>query len=316
MSYCRAANDVSRWGDRSRTCGHVRRLARCLIAVLASLTVWVSAGNAADQSIRLTMDGTMKFTPAFFKGGSEIAFVQFVKPTMFQIMCLRMDDRTTRPLHEDETDHELDVSVSRDGAYYAYVKCHGTLKGSSEIRDANQKEVGHVAAGEGFAVYRSLAFAPDNSRLLFSYAENVHQQLFSVDLKGDDLQPLTDSTGINNWPSFSPDGTQIVFGSTRDGNYEIYKMQADGSTIRRLTNSPTMDLRPRFSPDGRLVSFTSNRDGNYEVYVMSEDGANPRRVTNHPERDDYAMWHPDGKQLLMVSERSGNHDLYLVELPP
>jgi Tol biopolymer transport system component len=267
------------------------------------------------QTRQLTDDGTMKFTPTFFRDDNEVAFVQFAKPTLFQIISLKLDDLSVRPLHENESNHELDLAISPDGAYYAYIKCHGTLTGSIEILDANQNQIGTVPPGEGFGIYRSLAFAPNNSRLLFSYPEEVHQQIFSVGLKGDNRQQLTNSSGINNWPCFSPDGSLIAFGSTRDGNYEIYTMQSDGTGVRRLTNSPTMDMRPKFSPDGQRICFTSNRDGNYEIYVMNFDGSDLQRITDHPERDDYATWHPNGKQLLMVSERSGNHDLYFVELP-
>lgn len=270
----------------------------------------------AAAPVRLTENGTMKFVTAFAGDGSDVLFVEFVKPTLFQIMRLKLDDRSVEPLHENQADHELDIAVSPDGKYYAFVQCHSTLHGAIEIRDVSQKSIGQVPAGPGFAVYRSLAFAPDNSRLLFTFPENVHRQIFSVSLKGDDRNQLTDTNGINNWPCFSPDGKQIVFASTRDGHYDIYKMQADGTGASRLTNSPTMDLRPQFSPSGLRISFTSNRDGNYEIYVMDSDGGNVQQVTSHPERDDYSVWHPDGKQLLMVSERNGHHDLYLVDAPP
>ena len=50
------------------------------------------------QTQRLTDDGTMKFTPTFFRNDNELAFVQFVKPTLFQIMCLKLDDLSVQPL--------------------------------------------------------------------------------------------------------------------------------------------------------------------------------------------------------------------------
>ncbi len=267
------------------------------------------------ETAQLTTDGQMKFTPSFFCSTSEIAFVQFIKPTLFQIMVLNLEDLLVRPLNEKETRHELDITASPDGTYYAYLKCQGTLKGSIEILDHRHQQIGNLPPGEGFGYYRSLAFAPDNSRLAFSYAEDVDQHIFSVDLAGNNRKQLTTGSGIHNWPCFSPDGRLIAFGSTQDGNYEIYTMPSNGTGVRRLTNHPTMDMRPKFSPDGQRICFTSNRDQNYEIYVMNLDGSGLQRITDHPERDDYATWHPNGKQLLMVSERSGNHDLYLVDLP-
>ena len=284
-----------------------------VVAIVAVLSQ--SRTGAVADEVRLTKDGLMKFTPTFLKDGNELLFVVFVKPTQFQIVRLKMDDGFTQPLHEDETNHEMDIAVSWDGNYYAYIKAVGTLSTSIEIRDFQGNNVGRVAPGKGFASYRSLAFSPDNSCLLFVFPEDTNQQIFSVGLSGDDRKQLTHNQGINNWPCYSPNGKQIVFSSSQDGNYEIYKMESDGSHLERLTNNPTMDMRPRFSPDGQRISFTSNRDGNYEVYVMAADGSGVQRLTNQPERDDYPTWHPDGSRLVIISERNGRHDLYSLSVP-
>jgi WD40 repeat protein len=289
-------------------------------SVLTNLGVVLAVGALlapvdAAEPIRLTQSGNLKFTPQFLDRGERLAFVEMVRPNQFQLRCMDSSRLTVEPFHADDGKHEFDLTISRDGAYYAFVKGHGALELSLQIHDAEHKKVGDVPHAGGFAGYLSPEFAPDNSRLLFVFADPASQQhIYSVTLKGDDKQQLTDGSSLNNWPHFSPDGSQIVFGSTRDGNFDIYLMLADGSSVQRLTTSRTMDVRPEFSPDGRRICFTSNRDGNYEIYVMNVDGTQQRRVTHNAERDDYAIWHPDGKRLAIVSERSGKHDLYLIPM--
>ena len=47
---------------------------------------------AAAPPLRLTHSGAMKSTPSFQYGAKEVWFVEFVKPTMWQIMRLKLED--------------------------------------------------------------------------------------------------------------------------------------------------------------------------------------------------------------------------------
>ena len=281
-----------------------------VIITLATFSV-----NAAEP-VRLTSDGHVKRDPVFFNAqGTELLYVLLEKPNQLRLMKLSLVNQSTTPLHPTETRSEFEPALSVNGRYLAYVQNRGNLSLALVIEDTVENRTSEVPPGGGFSGLRSPTFAPDNSRILFSYPEEGRQQIYSVDLQGKNRQTVIDSEGVNNWPHFSPDGRQFVFSSSRDDDYEIYVAQSNGSNPRRLTNSPGQDTRPRFSPDGLRIAFTSNRDGNYEVYVMQSDGSNLIRVTNHPEQDDFAIWAPAGKSLLMISERSGSFDFYRTEVP-
>ena len=266
----------------------------------------------AAEPVRLTQDGRQKSSPVFRDEGRELVYVDFADATLFQLRRLVLADLTSELLHSKSTTAEFEPSIAVDGETYAHLKLRGVLSISIVVRDKQGTILHEIMPGPGFSGYRSPALAPDHSRILFSYAERGTQQIFSSQLSGEDRKPLTDSTGINNWPSYSRDGRSIVFGSSRDGNFEIYLMQADGSNVQRLTDNPYQDSRPRFSPDGQRIAFTSHRDGNAEIYIMHADGSHQQRITTNDERDDFAEWHPDGKRLVIVGERDGKHDLYLV----
>ena len=267
----------------------------------------------AEEPRRLTNDGRRKLTPVFVNS-KELVYVDFERPELTTLKRMKLSDLSVRPLHAATNAQELEPAFSPNGRHCVFLKATGTLSVTLVIRDERDKKDVLLPPGNGFCGFRSPSFSPDGKRVIYSFAENSLQDLFSVNSQAKDRKQLTKNSGMNYWPSFAPDSKLILFGSTRDGNYEIYTMNADGQDVHRLTDSPFQDLRPRFSPDGNRIAFTSNRDGNFEVYLMDADGSSLKRVTNHPERDDYPTWHPSGKQLVIVSEREGRHDLYLVSV--
>jgi tricorn protease-like protein len=273
----------------------------------------VAVSVSAAEPVRLTTDGLTKFGAVTRQGGQEIVYVDFVQGATYRLQRLTLKTGNVERLHPQATTSEFEPTFSADGRYYAYLRLRGLLNVHIVIHHIETRAEIEVSPGPGLAGIRTPALAPDASRVVFSFAEKSRQQLYTVDIKGENRQPLTDSPGINIAPSFSPDGKRIAFCSTRDGNYEIYTMDADGKDVVRLTDSSFQDLRPGFSPDGQRIAFTSHRDGNAEIYVMNADGTRLRRITHHPERDDYAAWH-DVRRLVVVSERDGEQDLYLVDL--
>lgn len=285
-------------------------LARWCLALLCAIVI---ASAAAGEPQRLTTDGRVKYSPAFIDE-SELIFVDLKKPELTVIQRLDLNDGSVKPLHPNAKAQELEPAFSRDGRWCAYLEAVGTLSVRLVVRDERGNSQAAVPPGGGFCGFRTPAFSPDGETVIFSFADNNFQDLFTVTRDCKDRKQITKNVGMNYFPTFSPDGKRILFGSTRDGNYEIYSMKPDGEDVVRLTDCRFQDLRPQFSPDGKRIAFTSARDGNFEIYIMQADGSDPRRITNHPERDDYPVWHPDGRRLVIVSEREGNHDLYLVDV--
>ena len=285
------------------------------LRVVVLLSCSVAIAQAAEP-LRLTSDGQSKRDPVFLNPeGTELLYVLLEKPNQLRLMKLTLADLASSQLHPSETRSEFEPAVSADGSHIAFVQNRGNLSLAMVIHDQTQKQVGEVPPGAGFSGMHSPTFSPDGSTIFFSYPEDGRQQLYSVNLQGQDRRTVIDSPGVNNWPTISPDSRSLVFSSTRDDDYEIYTSNIDGTNPRRLTNSPTQDLRPRFSPDGSRIAFTSNRDGNYEIYLMTANGDHVARLTNNPELDDFPLWAPDGKSLIIVSERQGQFDLYRVSVP-
>ena len=282
--------------------------------LLIGLSTLHSPTLHAAEPQRITHDGALKLAPVFLKQGTEIMYSVHDEPTRVSLIRLSLDD--LRQEHVDSTNpaHQFDADVTADGRYLCFVLTYTSPQSILVIRDLNDGTEARFIPKDPRATVRGPRIFPNQKQVVFTLSDLGGQQIVAVDLHGNNLQRLTDSTGINAWPAISPDSRQIAFGSSRDGSFHLYMMNADGSAVRQLTDHLLRDMRPTWSPDGKRIAFTSARDGNLEIYVIDADGSNLRRITDHPDRDDFPVWHPDGKRLLIVAERDGNSDLYLIEV--
>ncbi|MFN0198647.1 MAG: TolB family protein [Planctomycetaceae bacterium] len=318
FSACHCSSTRSQAPAWERTSSKLRFAACAMFLTIAG----VLHADDHPSPRRLTTDSRLKHDPVFVNEGKEIVYVCLIRPEQYQMLKFAWDVTPSAneptpvplPLHPDETRTELEPAFSLDGRFYAHLQSRSPASVAMLIHDTKEKKVAEIPPAPGFSGMRHPAIAPDNSRVVFAFSEKGAQQLFAVTPQATDRVQLTDSRGINNWPSFSADGKWITFGSSRDGNFEIYVMRPDGTDLRRLTDHTAQDIRPRFSPDGSRIAFTTNRDGNYEIYLIDVESGELTRFTDHPERDDYPAWHPSGEWLLTVSERAGRHDLYLHEV--
>ena len=137
---------------------------------------------------------------------------------------------------------------------------------------------------------------PDSNTIVFSAtrkpdAEYVRfgSEIYSLNIKSNQIKPLTDRDGTDNEPTVSPDGKQIAYvGSDRnDDTYNIqklYLMNSDGQNKRVL--SENFDRSPfglMWSEAGDGVYFATEDKGTNNVYFVSIKGGAPRQTTtgNH-----------------------------------
>jgi len=269
----------------------------------------------------LTTDGRLKRDPHFWPGGQELIYTAEAAGTgRMRLMRLKLADRKAELFHRKADMSDREVSVSADGAVYAFTQVDG-LSARIIVSEGGKQVSVPISVRPNvervdFAHWPALA--PEGSLVVFSEGAGL---LMAYDWRKhggkEALVQLTTmgATYSDIMPRFSPDGKSIVFVSRRDDDMEIYHMRADGSEQTRLTKSPGIDIHPSYSPDGKRIAFTSNRDGKYEIYVMNADGSNVRRVTTDLEHNKFPCWHPDGKHLVFVGERKGRHDLYQCPAP-
>jgi Tol biopolymer transport system component/DNA-binding winged helix-turn-helix (wHTH) protein len=111
------------------------------------------------------------------------------------------------------------------------------------------------------------------------------------------LAQVTDSLGLDMFPTFSPDGAQIAYCSDRDGPFEIYVRQlAPGGREIRITADGRGNFEPTWSPNGREIAYASRALPG--LWVVPALGGEPRRLTTFGSRP---AWSPDGATIVFQS---------------
>jgi Tol biopolymer transport system component len=109
---------------------------------------------------------------------------------------------------------------------------------------------------------------------------------------------LTDSPGVEFFPSISPDGKEFAFAAEENGHFDIYLQRVGGKNRTNLTvGSSGNNTQPAYSPNGEFIAFRSERTPS-GIYIMEASGENLRHVSDsgyHP------SWSPDGKKLVISS---------------
>ena len=157
-----------------------------------------------------------------------------------------------------------------------------------DIDGLQQREI-HWEGPQG-VTGKDACWSPDSKRLAFTIRipgmrniPGVPNDIYVVDITGENLQQLTDHPAPDLYPAWSPDGQWIAFQSERDGDRAIYWMEADGANPKRLANG----RRPEWSPDSQQIAFVSHREGIGGIFIMDRDGGNIRLLV---EDGDHPAW--------------------------
>ena len=158
-------------------------------------------------------------------------------------------------------------------------------------------------------------YASDVPYIAFSSNRNWNYDIYIMDIKGKNLQNLTNSPANEFEPAFSPDGQRMAYVSYRhDGYAEIYVMNLQTKVSHRLTHHPKHDNNPAWSPDGRWIAFDSNREGTYDIYKIEPDGKNLQRLTHEGRRNLNPAWSPDSQFIAFDSSgRVDKRGIYIMD---
>src|SRR5918997_247077 len=184
---------------------------------------------------------------------------------------------------------------------------------------AGGEAVGDQEGGELSSQEGHIAF----TRITNQTGMDIESDIYTINVDGTAERKLTDTPGLDGFPSWSPDGTRIAFSTDRDGggNWEIYVMRSDGTHQRRLTNTPEKDEGlPAWSPDGEKIAYVADVGpdketwDNEEIFVMNADGSGRTRLTDIPGNDHWPpTWSPDGTRLAFTSDgKDGYGEIYVM----
>lgn len=193
-------------------------------------------------------------------------------------------------------------------------------------------------------------FFPDNERIVWTstrdhmdmpignWSDDTEYpqgaELYVSDLKGGNVQRLTNNEVYEAEVTVSPDGKWIVFGRQINGNMDIWRMKSDGTEEKQLTFTPDwQEGAPYFLPDNQTIIYrawqrsvksefdrirreTGERNQTpMTIFTMNLDGSNvqPRTFTDDMNWAPFPA--PDGRHFVYVRIGEGNNwDVYLGDL--
>jgi Tol biopolymer transport system component len=144
-------------------------------------------------------------------------------------------------------------------------------------------------------------WSPNGDKIVYSGKdENNSEQIYLVDLKGNNIKKLTDRYFINPdsfWdnfgnrrPQWTPDGNKIVYESeVNEDTAEVWIMDIDGMNKARISNDGAGDRWPIVSPNGKQILFLSDLycEGCYEIKIMDINGENQKSLSENRFTDNY-----------------------------
>lgn len=119
--------------------------------------------------------------------------------------------------------------------------------------------------------YGTPDISPDESKLVFTNAQNGIRQVYVMDLSNRATKQLTFGSGDCYFPRWSPDGKQIAFATEAYGFSEIAVIDANGSKLRNITRNGVEHAKP--IPVKSNEFFYLSKEKGFGQIVFSKRGA-------------------------------------------
>jgi len=207
---------------------------------------------------RITTHPAGDLDPAFFPGGTRIAFVRQIpgpgpNQSTQDIWAINTDGTGENLTASDQ--NETEPAVSPDGTKIAFER--EVSPGNHEIFTMNADGTGVTRLTFTGTEEGHPNFSPDGTKIVFD--DNFHSDprvagaIHTMNLDGTGVTTLTaNRADRHGLAAYSPDGTKISFTASED----IWVMNADGSDQRPLTTTPAPDIQASWQPIPRAAALS------------------------------------------------------------
>ncbi|MCA9924608.1 MAG: PD40 domain-containing protein, partial [Anaerolineales bacterium] len=272
--------------------------------------IQLTHNDAADELPDASPDGTQILFQSDRDGDDD-----------WNVYVMDVDGGNQRPL-TDASGNEYHPTWSPDGTQIAFLS---DRDGVNNIYIANAdgsavRQVTHSDVDLG-----NMSWSPDN-RLVYNVpgADLSGQELYSVDLNGQNRLRLTDN-GVTDWSAeFSRDGRFITFLRPQENRFPaIFVMNADGTGQRQIYagGNNEYDWGPHWSADNQFIYFTKDIDDVAHLYRVRSDGTGVTFLTMRAAYPSFAVgasvipasssYVPDGERIAYQCGDEQDADIYL-----
>lgn len=250
--------------------------------------IWVMDwdGNNPQQ---LTKMGALTSMPTVSPDGAKLAFTTWAYG---QPRIELISTATGRRLnfYNQQASLNANVSFTPDGKQVYYSSTAN--ESLSQIYVANADGGGFRRVSHRNAIDVEPKVNPKNPAQLLFVSGPGHQQIYSMNSDGLNVERVTNGEGEASNPAWHPDGQHFAFAWTRGyatGNFNIFVMDIGTRQYVQLTHSEGRNENPTWAPDGRHIVFTSTRSGRPQIYSMLANGTEVRQLTNQGDNK-FPVW--------------------------
>ena len=141
----------------------------------------------------------------------------------------------------------------------------------------------HPISPPGFIDVEPKINPKTGTEIAFASSRSGHEQLYSMNIDGGNIERLTDGEGEAGNPAWHPSGRTLAFAWTRGymaGKWNVFLMDVATRKYVQLTHDEGRNENPVWAPDGVHLAFSSDRSGAEQIYTMLADGSQPQKLTS------------------------------------
>lgn len=319
------------WSDRVREIN--RPLINAAAPALASVPTFFDSGliafsaggqiyvmNSDGSGVRPINDqtpGVHDSYPVISPDAKRVAFIRDEGLGQYKLCLIGIDGSGLRCLTTSITPLG-EPSWSPDGSRLAFIQGYDqTVNGFAGINGCSPEIcVIDIASGKETNLTQGVggtdpAWSPDGTRIAFSSLRDGNYEIYTMGLKGDQIQRLTYTEWAEAEPSWSPDGRQIAYvshlipysnldcgfmptgglggGGTVEMTSSVYLMNVDGANQTSLPGT-TGTTELSWSPSGAWLALALNLNGDSQIYVTDVWGRNLIQLTSDPMPKSSPSW--------------------------
>jgi tol-pal system beta propeller repeat protein TolB len=131
----------------------------------------------------------------------------------------------------------------------------------------------------------SPSFSPDGKQMVFMSPRPLTPQLFTMNVDGTGLRPLTPvvpgKRSYRTGPDWSPSGDEVAF-QQQNGDFQVWTIGLKDRVMHQLTNEGENE-DPSWAPDGRHLSITRRLGAigdQRNIWVLDEKTGRLRQLTD------------------------------------
>jgi Tol biopolymer transport system component len=212
----------------------------------------------SGQSRQITHpENYLDIYPSFFQDGKRIVFARAHRHDRYSMGGWRWYDWDLYQVNVDGTGeerltheefYEMDPPYPSPNGQLVVLGVYGAIRAGEEgakkrIVMVRMTDHSLQALTKGDSIDSTPAFLPNGRSVAFvsnrgsQAGERYSYNVWTMDLTGNNLAPLTALNSSFHWPHFFPDGRSlVVVKDLPDGPHELWRMDADGKNLHRIVD--------------------------------------------------------------------------------